>query len=129
MNSNIKASIVLRFVAGCLFVVLVYYLQQHGLQQHAVCSAFIGVLACFIPEAYQAWKISKSEKEYEPNAWLRLAYQSMISKWLMTAMIFAISFSSSVAWDYKILFAGYIFVNISGVLTAILIKGKNNNVR
>lgn len=118
MNSNIKASILVRFVVGCLFLVLIYMFQPMS-----VFSAFIGFMASFIPEAYQGWKISKTEGEYEPNKWLRLTYQSMISKWLMTAMIFALSFSSDIEWDYKILFAGYLLVSISGLLTPIF-KGK-----
>jgi len=108
-----------RFVVGCVFLVLIYLLRQD-----AVFSAFIGVMACFIPETYQGWKISKTGKVYEPNQWLRLAYQSMITKWLMTAMIFAVSFSSEIEWDYMILFIGFLLVSIFGLLTPILIKGK-----
>lgn len=87
-------------------------------------SAFVGVIACFIPETYQGWKISQSVTELEPHRWLRLAHQSMISKWLMTAMIFALSFSSETEWDYEILFTGYLLVSIFGLLTPILIKSK-----
>jgi len=119
MNSNIKTSMMVRFVVGCVFVVLIYVFQQAS-----VFSAFIGFMACFIPESYQGWKISKTGGVYEPNMWLRLAYQSMITKWLMTAMIFAVSFSTEIQWDYVILFIGYVIVNVFGLLTPILIKGK-----
>lgn len=119
MNRNIKAAILARLLVSCLFVVFIYLFYQMS-----VFSAFVGVLACLIPESYQGWKVFNAEKEFEPNTWLRLAYQSMIGKWLMTAMIFAISFSSDFKWDYKILFAGYLFVSIFGLLTPILIKGK-----
>jgi len=108
-----------RFVVGCVFLVFIYMFQEN-----AVFSAFIGVMACFVPETYQGWKISKTGDVYEPNQWLRLAYQSMITKWLMTAMIFAFSFSSETEWNYKILFIGYLLVSIFGLLTPILIKGK-----
>jgi len=119
MNKSIKASILARLLVGCVFVVCVYVFLQMS-----VFSAFVGVLASLIPESYQGWRLSKSEKEFEPSKWLRLTYQSMISKWLMTAMIFAISFSSSVQWDYMILFVGYLVVSISGLLTPILIGKK-----
>lgn len=109
----------MRLSVSCLFVGFIYISQQT-----AVFSAFVGVVACLIPESYQGWKVSKADKVFEPNMWLRLTYQSMISKWLMTAMIFAISFSSDFEWDYKILFIGYLIVNVFGLLTPILIKGK-----
>ncbi len=107
-----------RFIASCLYVVFVYLLQES-----AILSSLVGVIACFVPESFQAWKVSKIENIYDPTKWLRLTYQSVISKWLMTAMIFAISFSSATVWDYRILFIGYLFVSISGLLTPILIKG------
>lgn len=119
MNKNIKASILARLLASCLFVIFIYLFHQV-----AVFSAFVGVLACLIPESYQGWKVSKTENEFEPGKWLRLAYQSMISKWLMTAVIFVMAFSSSLQWDYKILFIGYLVVNVSGLLTPILIGKK-----
>ena len=123
MTDAIKTSIGVRFVASCLFIVFIFVFQKA-----AILSAIVGVIACFVPESYQAWKISKTEKVYEPNMWLRLAYQSMITKWIMTAMIFAISFSSGIKWDYKILFIGYVLVNVFGLLTPILLKGKRKNV-
>jgi len=122
MNKSIKAALLVRLLVSCVFIVCIY-----AFFRGAVFSAVVGAVSCLIPEAYQGWKISKTEKEFEPSKWLRLAYQSMISKWLMTAMIFAISFSSSFQWDYKILFAGYLIVSISGLLTPIFI-GKSKNV-
>ncbi len=119
MDKSIKASILTRLFVSFAFVIFIYLFRQVS-----VFSAFVGVLACLIPESYQGWKVSKAKKIFEPNAWLRVAYQSMLTKWLMTAMIFAISFSSDVQWDYTILFTGYLLVNIFGLLAPILFKGK-----
>ncbi len=128
MNSSIKASILVRLVSGCIFVVLILIISPS-----VVFSALVGVMACFIPETYQGWKLSKTEKIYDPSKWLGLAYQSIISKWIMTAMIFALAFSSSIEWNYIILFIGYLFVHVFGLLTPILfkskiLKGKRKNV-
>lgn len=109
----------MRFIVSCGYLIFV------GVYFNAsVLSAFVGVLANLVPEIYQGWKLSGTEKEFNPSTWLRLVYQSMISKWLMTGIIFAVSFSSSIQWDYKILFIGYLLVHLSGLLTPILTKGK-----
>jgi len=123
MISSIKTSILVRFVSSCIFVVLILMINQS-----AVFSALVGVVACFVPESYLGWKLSKTEKVYDASRWLGLTYQSIISKWIMTAMIFAISFSSSFQWNYEILFIGFIVVNIAGLLTPVLLKGKRKNV-
>ena len=128
MNSAIKAAILVRFFSSCFFVVLIFIIDPS-----LVFSALLGVSACFIPEGYQGWKLSNTESVYEPSKWLGLAYQSIISKWLMTAMIFGIAFSSSVQWNYIIVFIGYLFVHVFGLLTPILFrnkisKGKRKNV-
>lgn len=119
MNSKIKTTVLVRSLTAALYVLIVYIVQAE-----AIFSSFVGVLACVVPESYQGWKLSKTEKEYEPSKWLRLVYQAMIAKWIMTAMILAISFSSSFQWNYKILFIGYLVVSVSGLLTPIFFKGK-----
>lgn len=120
MNQGIKSVLLARVVATLLSLVIVSVIDFEMLF-----SVFVGSLACLVPETYQAWRLNKTESEFEPAKWLRMVYQAVISKWLMTVMIFVICFSSKVEWNFVALFSGYALVSVSGLLTPVFIKGKN----
>ncbi|MBL7004279.1 MAG: ATP synthase subunit I [Gammaproteobacteria bacterium] len=119
MNKNIIQALIARLIVATFYVLYFIFVNAE-----LVFSALVGVLACLVPEVYQGMKLSKSVPELEPSKWLRLAYQAMFGKWLMSIIILAIAFSSSVEWNYFILFSGYFLVNVSGLLAPILNKGK-----
>ena len=118
MLSNIKAVSLVRLVVAGVFLLLVSMLELELMS-----SAFVGVMSSLVPESYQAWKLSKTQKELNPEKWLSIVYRVMVTKWLMAIMVFSIVFVVSSRWDYGVLFLGYLLVQMSGLITPFLTKG------
>lgn len=118
MLRRIKASVMVRGVAALVYIACVVVVNIDLIR-----SALIGVMASVIPEFYQAWKLSKTENELNPQTWLGSVYRSLFTKWLMAIMIFSIMFMVSSKWDYGVLFLGYLIVQMSGVMAPFLYKG------
>lgn len=118
MLKGIKTAASLRLMTSAIYVLSVALIDIGAIR-----SAFVGVMASLVPELYQAWKLSKTDNELNPQKWLGLVYRSLVTKWLMAIMVFSIVFVVSSRWDYGVLFLGYLLVQVSGILTPILFKG------
>ncbi len=86
-------------------------------------SALTGCLASLIPSGYFGYKMLRQADNDNAVEWLGYTYRSGIGKWLMAGLIFGLAFGSGYQWDPFILFAGYLLVQMSGMLVPFIHKG------
>ena len=90
-------------------------------------SALAGCLISFLPATYFGLRVLGQANSYDPVLWLRSTYRFEIGKWVLAAVLFALAFSSGYPWDPIILFAGYLLVQMSGLISPYIVKGSVGN--
>ena len=91
--------------------------------ENVMLSALVGCMACLVPNTYQGIRMLKLTENDNAVQWLGFAYRSELVKWLMTGMIFLLAFTANYPWDPIVLFAGYIFLQISSWFVPLVLKG------
>jgi len=119
MKSQIWAVLQVQYSVAGIFLLLVLLWNYN-----VVFSAFVGVLAAVVPNSYFAFKMLKRVNNKDAVQWLGYAYRSEFGKWLMTGVIFVLVFTSDYAWNYKVLLAGFIFMQFSSWFTPLMVKNK-----
>lgn len=118
MKNQIIKSLILQYALGMVF------LSGAGLwDKTLMLSALVGCMAGLIPNTYFSMRMLQSANNNNAIQWLGYAYRSEIGKWLISGAIFVLAFSSDYPWDPVFLFAGFCLIQLSGWVTAFVIKG------
>ena len=86
-------------------------------------SALVGCLAALVPKTYLGLRMLRGPQMQDATQWLGHAYRSEIGKWMITGAIFAIAFASGYPWEPVAMFAGFVLIQLSGLLAPIVMKG------
>ena len=114
--------------------VITLLLMQYGLgvlymaaaslwDESTTLSALVGCLAALIPKTYVGLRMLRSSERQDATQWLGYAYRSEIGKWVITGAIFMLAFTTGYPWDPVVLFAGFVLIQLSGLLSPIVING------
>ena len=107
-----------------LLVMLGYLVAVYVLRPGSLLSGLTGCLASLIPSFYLSFRMLRRNHVDDAAEWLGHAYRSDIGKWLMSAMIFALAFTSGYSWDPVILFVGFLLVQMSAMFLPLINKGE-----
>jgi ATP synthase protein I len=118
MKNQIIRVLVLQYLLG------VTYLAGTGLWDMAVImSALVGCVAALVPKTYFSLRMLRSTEDKNAAQWLSYAYRTEIGKWVIMGAIFMLAFTTGYPWDPVVLFAGFVFIQMSGWLAPFVIKG------
>ena len=118
MKSQILKVLMLQYGLGA------FYLAAAGLWDAAtIISAMTGCMAALGPKTYFSLRMLRTTDDKDAQQWLSYAYRSEIGKWVIMGSIFMFAFSTDYHWDPVILFAGFVFIQMSGWLAPFVIKG------
>ena len=118
MKNQIFKVLVLQYVLGFI------YLAATGIwDAAAMMSAVTGCVAALVPKTYLCMRMLRTTENENAAQWLGYAYRSEIGKWMIMVSIFMIAFSTEYHWDYVIMFAGFVIIQMSGWLAPFVIKG------
>jgi len=116
MNDQIIGVLVLQYVLG------ITYLAATGLWDvTALISALTGCAAALVPKTYFSLRMLRSTEDKDAAQWLGYAYRTEIGKWVIMGAIFMGAFTTDYPWDPVILFAGFVFIQMSGWLAPFVI--------
>ena len=116
MNSQIIMVLILQYGLGGI------YLAAAGLWDLAsIISAMTGCMAALAPKTYFSLRMLRTTEDKNAQQRLSYAYRSEIGKWMIMSSIFMIAFSTDYHWDYVILFAGFVIIQMSGWLAPFVI--------
>ena len=118
MKKQIFRTLIAQYLLGG-----VYLLGAVIWDDNAMLSALVGCIAYLVPNTYQSMRMLMQTENDNAVQWLGYAYRSEFVKWLMTGMIFLLAFTVNYPWDPIILFAGYIFMQISSWFVPLVLKG------
>jgi ATP synthase protein I len=110
-----------------LLITVLYPVLTGFLGWGDIISALVGCLISLLPSAYFGQRLLRQANNYDPMLWLRSAYRFEIGKWVLAALLFALAFSSAYAWDPIVLFVGYLFTQMSGLVSPYFVKGTVGN--
>ncbi len=119
MKSRIWANLQVQYGIATVFLLFILLWNSS-----VFFSALVGVLAAVIPNTYFAAKMHRQMGNNNPTEWLGHAYRSEFGKWLMTGVVFVLAFTSDYAWDYKILLAGFIYMQLSSWVIPLMVRDK-----
>ena len=118
MKNQIIGVLVLQYVLG------ITYLAATGLwDTTALLSALAGCVAALVPKTYFSLRMLRSTEDKDAAQWLSYAYRTEIGKWMIMGAIFMGAFTTDYPWDPVVLFAGFVFIQMSGWLAPFVIKG------
>ena len=100
----------------------VYILATGVWDEKVMLSAFVGCMACLIPNIYIYIRMAKQSDNNNAGQWLGHAYRSEFGKWIMTGTIFIVAFMSKHSWDPIVLFSGYVLIQVSSMFVPFVIK-------
>lgn len=86
----------------------------------AMGSAVLGCLCCFIPCCYFFWKASKKVKDNDPKKFITQIYSAEVGKFLLAISCFILVFSSNILYSPIIFFMGFIVVQSTVWLLAVI---------
>jgi ATP synthase protein I len=116
MKNQIIRVLVLQYLLG------VTYLAGTGLWDMAVImSALVGCVAALVPKTYFSLRMLRSTEDKNAAQWLSYAYRTEIGKWVIMGAIFMLAFTTGYPWDPVVLFAGFVFIQMSGWLAPFVI--------
>jgi len=117
MKSQIIKVLILQYGLGGV------YLAAAGLWDLAsIISAMTGCMAGLVPKTYFSLRMLRTTEDKNAQQWLGYAYRSEIGKWMIMSSIFMIAFSTEYHWDYVIMFAGFVLIQMSGWLAPFVIS-------
>jgi F0F1-type ATP synthase assembly protein I len=117
MKSQIIKVLILQYGLGGV------YLAAAGLWDLAsIISAMAGCMAGLAPKTYFSLRMLRTTEDKDAQQWLGYAYRSEIGKWMIMVSIFMIAFGTDYHWDYVILFAGFVIIQMSGWLAPFVIS-------
>ncbi len=118
MKNQIFKVLVLQYVLGFI------YLTATGIwDAAAMMSAATGCMAALVPKTYLCMRMLRAIEVESAAQWLGYAYRSQIGKWVIAGAIFMLAFTTDYPWDPVVLFAGFVLIETSGWLAAVVIKG------
>ncbi len=119
MKNQIIRTLILQYVLG-----IIYLLGTVLWDAAAWFSGLVGCLAALIPKTYFSVRmIQATENNDDATRWLGATYRSVFGKWLMMLVIFWLAFTTDYPWDPVVLFAGFVLIQISGLVTPLVTKG------
>ena len=118
MKNKIFRVLVLQYALGFI------YLTATGIwDAAAMMSAVTGCMAALVPKTYLCMRMLRTKEVESAAQWLGYAYRSQIGKWVIAGAIFMFAFTTDYPWDPVVLFAGFVLIETSGWLAAVVIKG------
>jgi F0F1-type ATP synthase assembly protein I len=118
MKNQILKVLILQYVLG------LFYLAATGIwDAAAMMSALIGCVAALVPKTYLVLRMLRTTEVESAAQWLGYAYRSQIGKWVIAGAIFMLAFTADYPWDPVVFFAGFVLIETSGWLAAVVIKG------
>ena len=117
MNNQIWKTLAIQSVLSGIYV------SAMGIWgEKVMLSAFVGCMACLIPNSYAYIRMAKQSENNNAGQWLGYAYRIEIGKWIMTGTIFMMAFISKHPWDPIVLFSGYVLIQVSSMFVPFVIK-------
>ncbi len=119
MKDQIIRTLILQYFLGIL-----YLLGTGFLHDAAWFSALVGCMAALVPKTYFSIRmVQATEKDSDASQWIGSAYRSVFGKWVMMVLIFGLAFTTDYPWDPVILFAGFVLIQISGLVAPLVTRG------
>ena len=119
MKNQIIRTLILQYILG------VIYLLGTGLWDVAAWfSALVGCLAALIPKTYFGLRMIQATKnDNDATRWLGSAYRLEFGKWVLMVLILGMAFTTDYPWNPIVLFAGFVLIQISGLVAPLVTKG------
>ena len=122
MKNQIIRTLILQYILG------VIYLLGTGLWDAAAWfSGLVGCLAALIPKTYFGIRmIQATEKNDDATRWVGSAYRFVFGKWVLMILILGMAFTTDYPWNPVVLFAGFVLIQISGLVTPLVMHSDKN---
>lgn len=119
MKNQIIRTLIFQYILGGI------YLFGTGLWDvSAWFSGLVGCLAALIPKTYFGIRmIQTMENGGDATRWLGSAYRFEFGKWVLMVLILGMAFTTDYSWNPIALFAGFVLIQISGLVAPLVTKG------
>ena len=118
MKNQIIRILIFQYILGVAYLILT------GLWDITFApSALVGCLAALLPKSYFSFRMLRVTENNNAPQWLGYVYRSAIGKWVIMSAILVLAFTSGYSWDPVVLFAGFVLIQLSGLVAPLVTKG------